>query len=323
MRFLVDILNKDQRDELFHSQYSFDYLEIESYNLLLNAACNENYTIVKYLIEKGYDVNTEFHNIMNQVSQYSEFNKNGLLCYLIDHSFININNQDENGDSLAHYASKRNDIEMLEILKEKGINFSLRNQKGLTAIENLISVPVLETFPFDLKNIYNFLLVDSSYLTLESKLILAIHFEDFQSLKEYLNEPFDLNRIIGNYGPISFKACQTQNIEIVKLLKEKGCDFQKKWGKIDQYDNTAYDWASQSEYQYSCLEVACSSSKIEIINFLIKEIKCEITPVAIKRAIHKLEEEALGILRNLLSTIKRQQQNKFVQPSTKMGESLN
>lgn len=288
VRFLVDKLNESEKENLFSSKYKIDSDGYYEYNILLNAGCNGHFEIISYLIEKGYDFNKDFKYILDEVKNNFEFNENKLMNFLITRNFFEINTQDEDGETLAHYFSKREDIEMLEFLRTKKIDFSIKNKFGFTAIESVVKAcyNILERPSLsNMKQSYDFLLPSSSYLTLEVKVMLSIHFEDLDNLNEYLNsELIDLNKIVENYGPFSFKACRMGNMEIVKLLKDKGCDFKKKWRIIDNY-KYAYNCSNDSKYEYSTLEVANLNKCNNLLDFLIDEIECEISSFTIKNVI--------------------------------------
>lgn len=270
VRFLLDSLDKH-----IDLQKKLLYVKDNRWKtILFNAASHDyNYSAIgKYLIDKGIDVNAnsgQYPNLHDALLD-RECNKNRLVKFLIENG-ANVNIRDYKNRTLVHHAVSHDDIEMLKFLQFKA-DFSLEDTSGLTILEQSASEEAY------------MLLLESTNYPIDIKMVMAIKFQDLDSIRLYLKDDFLLKEILNKptefYGHIASVACEEGNMEIITLLSEKGCEFN-----------------IESEEYSSPIERACAAScdkfnidqRIQVLNYLINEKSCAITAACLSNSSDCLE----------------------------------
>jgi ankyrin repeat protein len=156
-------------------------------SLLINACEKGNVEIVKMLIAKGAEPNIDLGNGETLLSLVCEKGNVEIARTLIN-AGLDVNYSHPNGHSLLHKACINRDIEIVKILIEKGADVNVQTASGLT--------------PMDIALFIN---------------------EDKEVVKALLDGGVDANRVKGETTLLNF-ACKKGNVEIVKILIEKGAN---------------------------------------------------------------------------------------------------
>ena len=127
-----------------HSPDDYDYTP-----LMIAAAIND-YDIVKFLVEKGADVNAKTHFEYSSVETpllLSLYNENSSIAEYLINNGADINVTNEDGETPLMYASKVHNIKVIELLIQKGADINVFDNYGNTAliygVNNLETVKLL------------------------------------------------------------------------------------------------------------------------------------------------------------------------------------
>ncbi|MBW5397584.1 ankyrin repeat domain-containing protein, partial [Brachyspira pilosicoli] len=137
---------------------NYDY----DYTPLMIAALRNDYDMVKFLVEKGADVNAKTHSehssvetplllsLDNEHPDYRYYyykNENSSAAEFLINNGADINVTNEDGETPLMYASKLHNIKMVELLIQKGANINAFDDYGNTAlmygVNNLETVKLL------------------------------------------------------------------------------------------------------------------------------------------------------------------------------------
>lgn len=198
---------------------------------LFGAVKNGNKEIVKYLVEKGADVNKE--NIYGEtpllfavsagaaqwiggnllLSAVQKRNKE-IVEYLVDHG-ADVNKADSSGTTPLHLAAKSRNKSLIEYLIEKGADINSKNEIKKTplscAIEYYTKDPSVLTYLLDKgadPNIGN---------SLEQAVRNACLFGDTRTLEYLINYGADKEKMLS-------EAIREKSVTITKLLLDRGAD---------------------------------------------------------------------------------------------------
>ncbi|AGA67448.1 ankyrin repeat-containing protein [Brachyspira pilosicoli P43/6/78] len=135
-----------------HSPDDYDYTP-----LMIAAAIND-YDMVKFLVEKGADVNAKTHSEYSSVETplllsldyehiESRYDENSSVAEYLINNGADINVTNEDGETPLMYASKLHNIKVIELLIQKGADINAFNNYGNTAliygVNNLETVKLL------------------------------------------------------------------------------------------------------------------------------------------------------------------------------------
>ena len=132
------------------------------YTPLMIAALRNDYDMVKFLVEKGANINAKTHSEYSSVetplllsldnehpdSRYYYYkNENSSVAEFLINNGADINVTNEDGETPLMYASKLHNIKMVELLIQKGANINAFDDYGNTAlmygVNNLETVKLL------------------------------------------------------------------------------------------------------------------------------------------------------------------------------------
>jgi ankyrin repeat protein len=258
-KFLIDIIEPNIRSKLYKINY----------NILLKSAQSSDLEIAKYLLHSGFDADwvRNSYSYLHNAYQDEICRKNGLPKLLLDYK-ADPNKQDKHGQTIVHMAVKEKDVDFLKILKENNARFNLKDSCKQTAIEFYLDPDT------EIDDTYNYLAQIFEKEKQENpkmiQLMFAIKQEKMEKFNMLLekenNEIFKCEHFI--HGLVTSYACRIGNIDIIKQLHKINFDFDS-----------------------SALEDACKnqSIRIETIQYLVKEIRLEITFGAIENSLFTFE----------------------------------
>ena len=134
------------------------YPEDYDYTPLMIAALRNDYDMVKFLVEKGADVNAKTHSEYSSVVtplllsldyEHIEFryDENSFVAEYLINNGADINVKNNHGETPLMYASKLHNIKVVELLIQKGADINAFNNYGNTAliygVNNLETVKLL------------------------------------------------------------------------------------------------------------------------------------------------------------------------------------
>ncbi|MEI0612043.1 ankyrin repeat domain-containing protein [Brachyspira pilosicoli] len=135
-----------------------DYPPDYDYTPLMIAALRNDYDMVKFLVEKGADVNAKTHSEYSSVVTplllsldyehiESRYDENSSVAEFLINNGADINVKNNHGETPLMYASKLHNIKVVELLIQKGADINAFNNYGNTAliygVNNLETVKLL------------------------------------------------------------------------------------------------------------------------------------------------------------------------------------
>lgn len=188
---------------------------------------NENEEVAKYILEhKLYnDINEVDKNNATPLLIAAEFSKTTEIIELLIKNKANINAVDKEGNSILHYAIRNEKIEILEYILKLDIDKYKVDNEGRNALLKVIShtdnvekIKLLLKEKIDITSLDN---DDCCYLHYgaqnESLEIISYLLDNFNY--------YDINKIDKyGYPPLFYAVLLSKNLEVVKLLLEKGAD---------------------------------------------------------------------------------------------------
>ncbi|ORX40351.1 ankyrin [Piromyces finnis] len=97
----------------------------------LHYACEKGYeNIVKYLIDKGADINIQNKDRCTPLHFACDRGNEEIVKYLIENEKIDVNSQDDNGWTPLHHACYQGNEEIVKYLIEKGADVNTKSKYG-------------------------------------------------------------------------------------------------------------------------------------------------------------------------------------------------
>lgn len=257
-------------------------------NLLVNIAENGNYEMIRYVHKKKASIKRSIDRKNSTLIHYAAINKNSeVLKYLLKKGF-DVNSANSSGDIPLGLAIVYGNLKNVKILLEAGADTSLvrknyeyspyelalRNDQKEIA-ELFISDK--KTFEDEVGNKSNNLSQSESEqspvsMTVQDSLLLAIRISDYTNVKKYLSRKILLNMTEDKEDPIEV-ALEYAGYEVVKLLLNSGVDFNKKYK-----ERTIIEHAI-NEDRFELLDIIIKNM---ITHDVSKEALKDLLPIAIK-----------------------------------------
>lgn len=210
---------------------------INNRNKVFKACINGDIDIIQNRINRN--INLDFYN------EYGESplilatmnNRNDIVKKLCDYGKINIDCIDDEGYTALYYAVENNNYENVEALLKTGSNYNIILQNGDTAM----SYACMMEYTKIVRLLYDYGdTVPNNYLGLSNKrkkiekpkknitpdiFLLSIKNNNKDDILKYLDQGYNINqRYSPHYITPIMYATELGNLEIIKLLCEKGAD---------------------------------------------------------------------------------------------------
>ncbi len=102
-------------------------------------ACNhEFYGLIKYLIEKGSNINAKENSGFTALTYAVKQDRIAIAIYLISKG-ADIHTQDINGCTLQHWAAYKNNVFLLKMFRNIGLNLQMLDKVGFTPLDRAIA----------------------------------------------------------------------------------------------------------------------------------------------------------------------------------------
>uniref|UniRef100_A0A914DN02 Major sperm protein n=1 Tax=Acrobeloides nanus TaxID=290746 RepID=A0A914DN02_9BILA len=219
----------------------------------MDAAYENQIEIVRYLLEKGADLNRKDMN-GSIALHYAAQNKNDnkLIVELLLKHGADIEHQNTEGETCLMTASSRNNIEVVCYLLEKGADSNIKDKYGRTALfyvvnENKLIVKLLLEHGADIEH------QNTKGVTC---LMYASYNNRIEIVRYLLKKGADVNRKDKNGSTALHYAARNKNDNklIVELLLKHGADI--------EHQNTEGE---------TCLMTASSRNNIEVVRYLLEK----------------------------------------------------
>ena len=132
--FLVEAGNLEIVKYLLEKGGNINDKDDKGRTALIYASMSVDLETVKYLIEKGADVNAKDNNGSTALMDASSGGCLEIIKYLIEKG-ADVNAKDNNGSTALIYASRKGHLETVEYLLEKGADVNIKNNNGETALD--------------------------------------------------------------------------------------------------------------------------------------------------------------------------------------------
>ncbi|ORX45573.1 ankyrin, partial [Piromyces finnis] len=199
-------------------------------SVLFNLCKDENKEVYKYLLDHHISVKIQDKSGMTILHQIAVTNKKELAELIINYDRSIIDYQDIYGKTALHYCAINNYKEIMKMLIENNANIKIKDKKNNNVVDYLIDN---DNYTEDIKQLIKSLehsdLKDFNFHS--NQLIKACKKGDYEWVKQCLEQLGDNIYYVDESGRIALHyACESGNIDIVKLLLEKG-------SCINIYDN--------------------------------------------------------------------------------------
>ena len=145
----------------------------------------------------------------------------------------NINIKDEEGNSLLHVAASLNSTEITQHLLDKGIDCSLLNSQGMTALHLAVKNQSFAVAHLLLESRHDLINIKDSFRVIP--LIRAIQLDSVDSVKVFLDaDPNQLSLLDEQHSSFLHIAAQFNSVEVSKFLISKGININSQ----DAFGNT-------------------------------------------------------------------------------------
>jgi ankyrin repeat protein len=254
------------------------------------AAIYNQYEAVKLLLENGADVNRKAGYGRTALMQADSVK---VIEFLLKNG-ADIELKDDAGDDALLLASEKCNIKKMEILLNNGMNINQKNNSGQTPLMKVVLNPFtkerikLEFIKIlldkkadvnlkDKENKTVYIISKERSLNNISKLLLefgakeeifsldppslvqALMNKEYEQAKIMINNGIEINFLSGEFSPL---MCSIENVEIMKLLLEKGADVNLK-----------------NKMNMTALTMAVMSNKADAVKLLI-ENKADVNVVS-------------------------------------------
>jgi ankyrin repeat protein len=121
---------------LAHQKVSINEVDECGRTVLQWAIMKKNVAIVKYLIDKGADLNIADQLGMSPLLWAAqERDGNEIIDLLLAHSKVNVDHLDVNGHTALHWAAMKSNVAVFKNLIDKGANANIKDKEGLTPLD--------------------------------------------------------------------------------------------------------------------------------------------------------------------------------------------
>jgi len=212
---------------------------------------NNNIEVVKFLLEKGIDLNNPDYKGNLPIFYAIEYNNIGLLKLLIE-SGADLNLKNAKGETMLMLAAISDQLELIKMLVEKGININIQDNEGKTSVIYAIQNNKNEAFEMLIESGADITLKDN---TGKTALMFAITLEQLEVIKLLVEKSSNIN-LQDNEGktPLMY-AIQNKQNEAAKILIENDADINLK------------DDAGRTTLMYAAI-----SGQSEIIKLLLEKV---------------------------------------------------
>ncbi|MBW2961966.1 ankyrin repeat domain-containing protein [Mesonia aestuariivivens] len=259
---------------------------------LVWAAYKGNFSVIKYLVDHGADVNAKGTHGFGAITfaAYAGVEDQRIYDYLTDNGLsiqqktkggataillimqklknleminyfkkkgLDLNSKDDDGNGAFHYAAKGGNIKVMHALIESGIDYKTKNKLGgnaiLVASQGMRGAsPKLETFKYLEKTGINPNIVNKNGET--PLILLSRRNKDVSLIKYFLEKGVDANQTNTDGNNALINAAAGNNLEIVKILEERTTNKNH-----------------QNNEGQTALMKAVSGNSIEVVSYLIKK----------------------------------------------------
>lgn len=220
---------------------------------------NNLFEASKLLVEKGCDVNAKNKDNLTPLHCAMFTDNSDLIEFLINLANLNILDHEKN--TLLHTAAKRDNIRIITLLLDKGLDVNALNVYNETPIFNTIKIEEYERVVLEKENrilqmklttvnnleIFKLFVNRGALITLQdvnnnTLLHFCKHVEIFKLLLEY---DFDVNHKNNNGFTSLHIASEKGNLEIINMLIDKGALLNIK----TRFGDTPLHYAIQNEHE--------------------------------------------------------------------------
>jgi len=191
---------------------------------------------VKFLIEKKAHLKLVNKNKQNSLFLAVLNNRKKYFNMIVDTNIINLNDQDDKGNTLLHYACSNQRREHLaKLLIKHGVNLNMKNVKGNTAL-------VLAIENFCESSLIEMMIKKGADINVQNNegktpLMCSLLKENLQSSQILIENGANLNQRDKEGKTAFYYALVNSLNEIVILLIEKGAHLHYKWQERRLIDN--------------------------------------------------------------------------------------
>ncbi|XP_062601023.1 putative ankyrin repeat protein RF_0381 [Saccostrea cucullata] len=270
---------------LNHYPDMLNQVDDDGWNAVLYATQGGNVEILELLAQKGVDMTYKNRNGSN-ILHIACVNSRLEMCKHIFYHYPDMLNQvDDNGWNVAFYAAQGGNVEILELLAQKGVDMTYKNKYGgnilhIACLNSKLEMCqyIIQHYPDMLNQVDDYVWnvafhaarggnveilellaqkgVDMTYKNNDGGNILHIaclnsKLEMCQHIIQHY--PDMLNQVDDDGWNVALYAAQGGNVEILKLLAEKGVDMKHK-----------------NKVGCSFLHIACMNSKLEMCQYIIQ-----------------------------------------------------
>jgi ankyrin repeat protein/CII-binding regulator of phage lambda lysogenization HflD len=272
---------KDEDSEIDEVVLLDQASRVEKEEIQLHKACEKgNLEAVKYLVEKGVNVNMENEERLTPLYYACQKGDLELVRYLVERG-VNIQAKSKYGETPLYGACWRDNLELIKYLVEKGANIqaksygetplattaragnleavkylvgqganvSVRDEEGNTPLHQACQKGDLELVKYLVEKGVN---VNVKNINGNTPLLLACKGNDLELVKYLVEEGADVNAKDKEGNTLYWAYCERDNIELVKLLVELGADVNAK-----------------GDYGNTLLYFICERNDLELAKYLV------------------------------------------------------
>jgi len=206
--------------------------------------------MIKYLVERGADINAETCQKLNVLHAAAEGGNLQVVKYLIELG-VDINAVTIGGETLLHYSARRGHFELVKYFMEKGLGVNAKATKD------------------------------------ETPLYLAARWGHFEVLKCLIERGVDINVKTKNGDTLLHGAAEGGNLEVIDYLIEQGADLEARnvdnstplylAAKNNRLEVVKYlvekgaDIEVRNESDYTPLHIAVQNGSFEVVKYLVEQ----------------------------------------------------